>query len=602
MPHQVKGDSVRRQTDDAADWCRRNKVPLDTVTRLHDLGRSAYTGAHRKNPDRHALACFLKMVEDGKVPRGSFLIIENLDRLSREHIQPALLLVLNLLQAGVRIVQLKPAEIIFDDKSDTLPVMMMMMELARGHGESAMKSERCGQAWVNKRAEARQKHSPLTTWGPAWLEMVGRRLEGKHVRGGKYRVIPERAAAVQRIFQLAAAGYGQKLIMGQLLRENVQPFGRPLTEADVASWPQRRKDRHGDKKDSPTQAELDALRRRVGELGFWKDGEWVAAHWNSSTVGAILRDRRVLGEFQPRRDRGREDIDEPIPGYYPRVIDEDLWLAARAQVTQRRVSPGRVGRHVNVFAGLLHDARGTGTYCCSTQQPTKARILINTAAMEGRARCFTFPFRTFEAAVLGALAEIDPHEILNGDTPPDESLVLAGQLAAVEGKITELEAELLRGDVQALARVLRKLEEEKRDLAQRLAQARQKAARPLSAAWGEAQTLVGALGAAPDPLEARLRLRSVLRRIVDGIWLLVVARGHDRLCAVQIWFAERNKHRDYLVLHRPPKANKQKRVEGGWWCQSLATVAKPGDLDLRKPDHVRRLEKSLATMSLSLPR
>jgi hypothetical protein len=35
---------------------------------------------------------------------------------------------------------------VFDDKSDTLPVMMMMMELSRGHGESAMKSERIGKA------------------------------------------------------------------------------------------------------------------------------------------------------------------------------------------------------------------------------------------------------------------------------------------------------------------------------------------------------------------------------------------------------------------------------------------------------------------------
>jgi DNA invertase Pin-like site-specific DNA recombinase len=124
--------------------CERNGVRLDASTTLHDLGKSAYTGEHRKNADRHALVAFLKLVEGGKVPRGSYLIIENLDRLSREHIQSALLLALNLLQAGVRIVQLKPAAMVFDDKSDTLPVMMMMMELSRGYGESAIKSERVG--------------------------------------------------------------------------------------------------------------------------------------------------------------------------------------------------------------------------------------------------------------------------------------------------------------------------------------------------------------------------------------------------------------------------------------------------------------------------
>ncbi len=143
-PDQAKGDSIRRQMVAAADWSERNRISLDTSTTLHDLGKSAFTGTHRTNPDRHALAAFLKLVEAGKVPRGSYLILENLDRLSREHIQPALLLALNLLQAGIRIVQLKPAEMVFDDKSDTMPVMMMMMELSRGHGESAMKSERIG--------------------------------------------------------------------------------------------------------------------------------------------------------------------------------------------------------------------------------------------------------------------------------------------------------------------------------------------------------------------------------------------------------------------------------------------------------------------------
>src|SRR5260370_787368 len=48
-------------------------------------------GAVAEGPEGQE-AGFLKLVEPGRVPRGSFLIIENLDRLSREHIQPARLL------------------------------------------------------------------------------------------------------------------------------------------------------------------------------------------------------------------------------------------------------------------------------------------------------------------------------------------------------------------------------------------------------------------------------------------------------------------------------------------------------------------------------
>src|ERR1700722_9937824 len=96
-PEQAKGDSLRRQTEAASDWCKRNSTTLDTSTTFRDLGKSAFLGDHRSNPERHRLAVFLKLVQDGKIARGSYLILENLDRLFREHIQPALLLALNLL-------------------------------------------------------------------------------------------------------------------------------------------------------------------------------------------------------------------------------------------------------------------------------------------------------------------------------------------------------------------------------------------------------------------------------------------------------------------------------------------------------------------------
>src|SRR5438270_645082 len=78
-PEQAKGDSLRRQDEAATGWCKRNGVRLDTSLTLHDLGKSAFLGEHRKNPDRNALAAFLKMVEQGRIPRDSYLIVENLD-------------------------------------------------------------------------------------------------------------------------------------------------------------------------------------------------------------------------------------------------------------------------------------------------------------------------------------------------------------------------------------------------------------------------------------------------------------------------------------------------------------------------------------------
>jgi DNA invertase Pin-like site-specific DNA recombinase len=607
-PEQAKGDSLRRQTEKAAEWCERNNVTLDTSTTLHDLGKSAYTGRHRQNPDRHALAAFLKMIEAGKIPHGSHLLIENLDRLSREDEVPACHLLTGILMAGVRVVQLSPYEMLLTEKSNGWELMRAVMELSRGHGESARKAELVGSAWAEKKRRARAglEQPPRRKDGRITRSLTDRRPAWVEERGGKLVAIAERAATIKRIFALAAAGYGTAGIVKKLTEEKVPPFG--------------------------------------------SSGRWARTY-----VWIILRDRRVLGELQPRRSNGQPDGD-PIKDYFPQIVTEAEWGAARGGAIRRprHTSRGRrwtpaedkvvltlprkeaaeaLGRSwasvncrrselqnrrrkakgkkkqeartnaINVFSGLLKDPHDGGSYYVATRSSARYgrswRVLLNLNSAQGRGPARSFPFDTFERAVLSLLREIDPHEILNGDHGPDEALLLAGELAGVEARIAELEAELLKGDVAALARVLRQLEERKRDLDGRLAAAREKAAHPLSAAWGEAQSLAATLDSAPDPNDVRLRLRSAIRRMIESIWLLPVAHGRDRLCAVQVWFAGGKRHRDYLILHRPPKADgKRPAKPGGWWARSMAVLAKPDDLDLRKPAHAKRLEAALAKVDL----
>jgi DNA invertase Pin-like site-specific DNA recombinase len=555
-PDQAKGDSLRRQTEAAAAWCERNNVTLDRSITLRDLGKSAFRGAHHKD-DRHALGAFIKLAESGRVPPDSYLIIERLDRLTREDVNDALELFLRLKKL-VRIVQLSPVEVIHDRHSNPMQLMMALVELMRGRDESEAKSDRNGKTWAEKRRRAREKkpQPPRRKDGRVTMALTGRLPRWVEDAGGKLRLVPERAAVVRRVFQLSAAGRGHSLIVKALTEDNVPAFG--------------------------------------------DSGRWTRAY-----VAAILADRRALGELQPRLQDGTPD-GEPIRDYYPAVVTEAEWLAGRAEAKRRRNSPGRVGRHVNLFQGLLRDALTGGTYFATTRGKSPRRpggpgprwgVLVNTEAAEGRGRVRAFPLGAFERAVLSKLREVDPHEILNGDDGPDETLVLAGELARVEAKIAALEAELLEGDVAALARVLRQLEGQKRDLGAKLAAARQKAAHPLSEAWGEALTLAEALDTAPDPVDARLRLRSALRRIVSEIRLLVVPRGRDRLAAVQIWFAadseHAGRHRDYLILHQPPKANGKTRTEGGTWTRSLADTVALSPLDLRDPEHARRLAAAL---------
>ena len=86
-PEQEKGDSLRRQIQLSEEYCKQHGLILEDTLLLTDKGLSAYKGNHRT---KGALGEFLRLVEEGKIPPGSVLLVENLDRLSREQILDAI--------------------------------------------------------------------------------------------------------------------------------------------------------------------------------------------------------------------------------------------------------------------------------------------------------------------------------------------------------------------------------------------------------------------------------------------------------------------------------------------------------------------------------
>src|SRR5262249_51467682 len=166
-------------------------------------------------------------------------------------------------------------------------------------------------------------------------------------------------------------------------------------------------------------------------------------------------------------------------------------------------------------------------------------------------------------------------------------------------EIEKLKTRLQARYSDAVADVLQRREEERQSLGEELARARQEAASPLGEAWGECRSLLDALEAAPDAEEARVRLRAALRRIVEGFWCLFAGRGRARLAGVQVW-STGGRHRDYLILHRPPVRGAAANRPGEWWVRSLAGAAGvPASLDFRKPADVRRLEQALEAVDVS---
>src|SRR4029077_20681898 len=102
-PEQAQGDSLRRQTEAARAYAAKHKLDLDEELTFHDPGMSAYRG---QNAEAGALGTFLGAVRDKMIPQGSYLLVESLDRVSRQTVRLAVRTMEDIVAAGVNLVDL----------------------------------------------------------------------------------------------------------------------------------------------------------------------------------------------------------------------------------------------------------------------------------------------------------------------------------------------------------------------------------------------------------------------------------------------------------------------------------------------------------------
>jgi len=94
--------SKRRQLDKTEAFCQKHRLVLDQ--RSADEPKSAFKGENCKNGA--SMVRFLKDVKAGRIPKGTVLIMESLDWLSRETGAAAMMQFLEILQHGIDIVTL----------------------------------------------------------------------------------------------------------------------------------------------------------------------------------------------------------------------------------------------------------------------------------------------------------------------------------------------------------------------------------------------------------------------------------------------------------------------------------------------------------------
>lgn len=300
-PEQAKGDSYRRQHNKALEWCKLHEVEL-AVTREYtffDKGRSALKGQHLD--DAGQLKRFLDLVESGAIVRGSYLLVENLDRLSREKLNKALPRFMDILNSGIKIVTLQDGYV-YDENFDEKDLIISIVIMGRAHNESATKVDRLSEVWAEKKALARTERKPLGSACPAWLKLVGE----------AYQPIDERVETILLIFNLAIQGYGQGVIPRMLNERGIPVFGS-------------RNRNH-------------------------------AQAWGNSSVAKLLGNRALLGFYQPTTiiNGVRVPDGEPVRDYFPPVVTEDLFYRAQAVRAERKVhKTGNQSAKFNVLQGIV---------------------------------------------------------------------------------------------------------------------------------------------------------------------------------------------------------------------------------------------------------
>ncbi|HEY1124571.1 MAG TPA: recombinase family protein [Sphingobium sp.] len=297
-PEQLKGDSTRRQWSSTLAYIKANGLELAEA--FHDRGVSAFRG---RNAQFGELGRFLEAVQNGEIEEGSYLIVESLDRITRENVFFAMNLLSEIVSGGVNVVTLIDGQCYSKAmiEENSMILMIAAMTLMRAHEESKTKSVRMASAWSNKREIARTGRVTRQRL-PAWLQFS--------TSGEEIEPISERVKILEEIFDLSCNGWGAYSIAKRLNEQNEIPWGR-------------------------------------------------ANFWQESYIKKILANRSVLGEYQPHstiKTEGRSRVSDgrPILDYYPAVIDPVVFADAQEAAARRTTARGRKGHGLpNLFSGLL---------------------------------------------------------------------------------------------------------------------------------------------------------------------------------------------------------------------------------------------------------
>lgn len=478
---QGRGHSVERQEDAAQKWCARKELVLDTSLTLLDKGKSGFTGANRH---KGALKTLLDKIDNGEIRPGTYLLIEALDRLTREELTESVPLFLMLLSAGLVIVTL------VDDKEwtkegmnrDQSDFFYSIMLLGRGHEESLRKA-----SMIRAKFEAaRKEHKNIFGSAPGWLS--------RQDKNSQWTIVEDRADSVRKVFELAAQGYGSKAI-AKIANEEKWPLPTRDTKTKTTTW-------HG-----TMPGRLLRLRSVVGEYEYF------------------LQDYKTKQKTGTWRGERSNII---VQNYYPPIVDEALWYRARAAIDRKAKTPRRRDtQYFNIWSGLLR----CGECGAMIQRKTETRggskaQLTCSNKISGVTECRT-----------GAASKTDEFLLLDICSYAGAQLglgydkqVVVEEIDLAIAKLNDNEAAsiamaeaivLAKGRIPAFQDHIKKLADERDDLIKRIAKNKEKLSLEPNSLFDDsyAQDVLKVLYEKSDDAKTlRADCNTRLTRAIDAIW------------------------------------------------------------------------------------
>lgn len=224
-PKQAAGNSVDRQLQYAERWAAERGLPLDTSLSLRDEGLSAY---HQRHVKQGALGTFLLAVSEGRIPTGSVLVVEGLDRLSRAEPIQAQAQLAQIINAGITVVTASDGREYNREglKAQPMDLVYSLLVMIRAHEESDTKSKRVKSA-IRRQCEGwiAGTYRGIIRNGkdPQWVQWNGKEFE----------LIPERVEALRFALQKFQEGYGGNRLVEALKQRGLSVYAKGTTSTSL---------------------------------------------------------------------------------------------------------------------------------------------------------------------------------------------------------------------------------------------------------------------------------------------------------------------------------------------------------------------------------